>query len=72
MTASAIILVFSGLAAASSGAKGSVGGLLSMLSAMRYVAIIYCYLFQSDSPHCQLLPRHRIGGGISMWLRIRL
>ncbi|KAF9463884.1 MFS Git1p-related glycerophosphoinositol and glycerophosphocholine permease [Collybia nuda] len=36
MAASAIILVFSGLAAASSGAHGSVGGLLSMLSAMRF------------------------------------
>ncbi|KAF9458513.1 metabolite transporter [Collybia nuda] len=37
MVASAIILVFSGLSAASSGAKGSVDGLLSMLSAMRFL-----------------------------------
>ncbi|KNZ72939.1 putative metabolite transport protein, partial [Termitomyces sp. J132] len=36
MTSSGIILVFSGLSAASSGANGSVSGLLSMLSAMRF------------------------------------
>lgn len=41
MTASAIIFVFSGLSAASSGAKGSVGGLLSMLSAMRLVTKLF-------------------------------
>lgn len=37
MTAAGIVTLFSGLSAASSGAHGSVGGLLSMLSAMRYV-----------------------------------
>jgi hypothetical protein len=37
MTATGIVALFSLLSAASSGAHGSVGGLLSMLSAMRYV-----------------------------------
>jgi hypothetical protein len=37
MTATGIVALFSLLAAASSGAHGSVGGLLSMLSAMRYL-----------------------------------
>ncbi|KAF8199592.1 putative metabolite transporter [Pholiota molesta] len=37
MTAAAIVTLFSGLSAASSGAHGSVGGLLSMLSAMRFL-----------------------------------
>ncbi|KAG6826519.1 hypothetical protein H0H92_015490 [Tricholoma furcatifolium] len=36
LTASGLILLFSGLSSASSGAKGSVNGLLSMLSAMRF------------------------------------
>ncbi|KDR66127.1 hypothetical protein GALMADRAFT_1362261 [Galerina marginata CBS 339.88] len=36
MTATGIVVVFSALSAASSGAHGSVGGLLSMLSAMRF------------------------------------
>lgn len=36
MTAAAIVALFSGLSAASSGAHGSIGGLLSMLGAMRY------------------------------------
>ncbi|KAF8079338.1 putative metabolite transporter [Lyophyllum atratum] len=36
MSASALILLFSGLSASSSGAHGNVGGLLSMLSAMRF------------------------------------
>lgn len=35
MTATGIVALFSGLSAASAGAHGSVGGLLSMLSAMR-------------------------------------
>lgn len=39
MTAAGIVTLFSGLSAASSGAHGSVGGLLSMLSAMRYVIV---------------------------------
>nr|BAB43911.1 probable metabolite transporter [Pholiota nameko] len=37
MTAAGIVTLFSGLSAASSGAHGSVGGLLSMLSAMRFL-----------------------------------
>jgi MFS family permease len=37
MTASGIVALFSLLSAASSGAHGSVGGLLSMLSAMRFL-----------------------------------
>jgi len=37
MTATGIVALFSGLSAASSGAHGSVGGLLSMLSAMRFL-----------------------------------
>ncbi|KAG5650407.1 hypothetical protein H0H81_012373 [Sphagnurus paluster] len=37
MTATGIVALFSGLSAASSGANGSVGGLLSMLSAMRFL-----------------------------------
>ncbi|KAF8887377.1 major facilitator superfamily domain-containing protein [Infundibulicybe gibba] len=37
MAASGIVVVFSALAAASSGAHGSVGGLLSMLSACRFL-----------------------------------
>lgn len=37
MTATGIVALFSALSAASSGAHGSIGGLLSMLSAMRYV-----------------------------------
>jgi hypothetical protein len=37
MTATAIVVVFSGLSAASSGANGSIGGLLAMLSAMRFL-----------------------------------
>ncbi|KDR69641.1 hypothetical protein GALMADRAFT_1352243 [Galerina marginata CBS 339.88] len=37
MAATAIIALFSGLSAASSGAHGSVDGLLSMLSAMRFL-----------------------------------
>ncbi|KAG6872935.1 hypothetical protein C0995_004985 [Termitomyces sp. Mi166 len=36
MSAATIVIVFSGLSAASSGANGSVGGLLSMLSVMRF------------------------------------
>lgn len=36
MTAAAIVTLFSGLSAASSGAHGSIGGMLSMLAAMRY------------------------------------
>ncbi|KAF8962743.1 major facilitator superfamily domain-containing protein [Flammula alnicola] len=36
MTATGIVALFSGLSAASAGAHGSVGGLLSMLSAMRH------------------------------------
>ncbi|KAH0579903.1 hypothetical protein H2248_002727 [Termitomyces sp. 'cryptogamus'] len=36
MSAAVIVIVFSGLSAASSGANGSVPGLLSMLSAMRF------------------------------------
>ena len=39
MTAAGIVTLFSGLSAASSGAHGSVGGLLAMLSAMRYVIV---------------------------------
>lgn len=37
MTAAAIVALFSGLSAASSGAHHSIGGLLSMLSAMRFL-----------------------------------
>ncbi|KAJ3510088.1 hypothetical protein NLJ89_g4872 [Agrocybe chaxingu] len=37
MSATAIVVLFSGLSAASSGANGSVGGMLSMLSAMRFL-----------------------------------
>ncbi|KAF9565208.1 putative metabolite transporter [Agrocybe pediades] len=37
MSATGIVALFSGLSAASSGAHGSVGGLLSMLSAMRFL-----------------------------------
>jgi MFS family permease len=37
MLAAGIVTVFSGLSAASAGAHGSVGGLLSMLSAMRFL-----------------------------------
>ncbi|KAF8956216.1 MFS Git1p-related glycerophosphoinositol and glycerophosphocholine permease [Flammula alnicola] len=37
MTATVIVALFSGLSAASSGAHGSVDGLLSMLSAMRFL-----------------------------------
>ncbi|KJA19447.1 hypothetical protein HYPSUDRAFT_204509 [Hypholoma sublateritium FD-334 SS-4] len=37
MAAAGIVTLFSGLSAASSGAHGSVGGLLSMLSAMRFL-----------------------------------
>ncbi|KAG5636990.1 hypothetical protein H0H81_006166 [Sphagnurus paluster] len=37
MSATVIVALFSGLSAASSGAHGSVGGLLSMLSAMRFL-----------------------------------
>ncbi|KAF7759884.1 hypothetical protein Agabi119p4_11579 [Agaricus bisporus var. burnettii] len=37
MTATVLIFVFSGLSAASSGAHGSLGGLLAMLSAMRFL-----------------------------------
>ncbi|PFH52919.1 hypothetical protein AMATHDRAFT_1657 [Amanita thiersii Skay4041] len=37
MTATGIVALFSGLSAASSGAHGSVGGLLSMLGAMRFL-----------------------------------
>jgi MFS family permease len=37
MAATAIVTVFSGLSAASSGANNSLGGMLAMLSAMRYV-----------------------------------
>jgi len=37
MTATGIVALFSGLSAASSGAHGSIGGLLSMLSAMRFL-----------------------------------
>ncbi|KIM39748.1 hypothetical protein M413DRAFT_28942 [Hebeloma cylindrosporum] len=37
MTATGIVALFSGLSAASAGAHGSVGGLLSMLSAMRFL-----------------------------------
>ncbi|KDR66707.1 hypothetical protein GALMADRAFT_232343 [Galerina marginata CBS 339.88] len=37
MSATAIVVVFSGLSAASSGAHGSVDGMLSMLSAMRFL-----------------------------------
>jgi len=37
MAATGIVAVFSGLSAASSGAHGSIGGLLSMLSAMRFL-----------------------------------
>ncbi len=43
MTAAGIVTLFSGLSAASSGAHGSVGGLLSMLSAMRYVIDVPIY-----------------------------
>lgn len=37
MSATAIVVVFSGLSAASQGANGSVGGTLAMLSAMRFL-----------------------------------
>lgn len=40
MTATGIVALFSGLSAASSGANGSVSGLLNMLSAMRYVFVV--------------------------------
>ncbi|KXN81579.1 hypothetical protein AN958_04418 [Leucoagaricus sp. SymC.cos] len=36
MTATGIVILFSGLSAASNGAHGSLGGMLSMLSAMRF------------------------------------
>ena len=39
MTATGIVAFFSFLSACSAGANGSVGGLLTMLSAMRYVAL---------------------------------
>lgn len=41
MAATGIVALFSGLSAASSGAHGSLGGLLSMLSAMRYAFAIF-------------------------------
>ena len=41
MAATGIVALFSGLSAASSGAHGSVSGLLSMLSAMRYVPHLF-------------------------------
>ncbi len=37
MLATGIVALFSGLSAASSGAHGSIGGLLAMLSAMRFL-----------------------------------
>lgn len=37
MAATGIVVVFSGLSAASSGAHGSIGGMLAMLSAMRFL-----------------------------------
>lgn len=37
MSATLIVVVFSGLSAASSGANGSIGGMLAMLSAMRFL-----------------------------------
>ncbi|EFI27912.1 glycerophosphodiester transporter [Coprinopsis cinerea okayama7 len=37
MSATAIVTLFSGLSAASAGANGSLGGMLSMLSAMRFL-----------------------------------
>ncbi|KAF8638308.1 hypothetical protein AX17_002328 [Amanita inopinata Kibby_2008] len=37
MTATGIVALFSGLSAASSGAHGSIGGMLSMLAAMRFL-----------------------------------
>ena len=37
MTATGIVFLFSGLSAASSGAHGSVRGMLAMLIAMRYI-----------------------------------
>lgn len=37
MSAAGIVLLFSGLSAASKGANGSLGGMLSMLSAMRFL-----------------------------------
>ncbi|KAF8640266.1 hypothetical protein AX16_010161 [Volvariella volvacea WC 439] len=41
MSATVIVALFSGLSAASSGANGSVGGMLSMLSAMRRAASLF-------------------------------
>lgn len=40
MTATGIVALFSGLSAAASGAHGSLGGMLAMLSAMRYVHLM--------------------------------
>lgn len=44
MAATGIVALFSGLSAASSGAHGSLGGLLSMLSAMRYAFAIFSWI----------------------------
>lgn len=55
MTAAGIVTLFSGLSAASSGAHGSVGGLLSMLSAMRYVIMSSLFYPQLTYNHSFLL-----------------
>lgn len=53
MSATVIVALFSGLSAASSGANGSVGGMLAMLSACRYVDYSYMIADLSQDP-CKL------------------
>ncbi len=49
MTAISIIILFSGLSAASKGANGSLGGMLAMLIAMRLVEGYICDPVSTDN-----------------------
>jgi len=60
MSATGIVALFSGLSAASSGAHGSVAGLLNMLSAMRYAFVIFSFKVQ----HIKHAFRFLLGIGI--------
>jgi len=74
MSATGIVAFFSALSAASSGAHGSIGGLLSMLSACRYVAASTTSSSHADpvSPAKQILAWYWSGRRVPMRLRIRV
>lgn len=63
MAATGIVAFFSALSAASTGANHSVGGMLAMLSACRYVLNIY-YIHSSTDMYLSL-----VSFSVSVWVQ---